>query len=132
MKTSDKIAEDCREKRERHSSFRNLDSQLSVVEKLKDEADKELANYSEELISDWIPIYYYNLALNSIVSRNRKQNYYNSNTGNFERRVIKMDPLEIEWLKFLIQIRHIQIHNGGIVDKKIYGSDAIILTSKSL
>lgn len=153
MKSSDKIAEESLKNWERHNPFRNLYFQLSLVEKLTDEADKELANHSiGSTISDW-SILYYNLALNSIVSSlefffrelvlndyildsQQKSKYYNKTTGRFtsfqrydnigeflqnEFKIdleTKITPLEVEWIRYIVMMRHVLTHNGGIVDKR--------------
>lgn len=153
MKSSDKIAEESLKNWKRHNPFRNLYFQLSLVEKLTDEADKELENYSiGSTIPDW-PILYYNLSLNSIVSSlefffrdlvlndyildsQQKSKYYNKTTGKFIsfqryyeiekflRNEFKIDletkitPLEVEWIQYILMVRHVLTHNGGIVDKK--------------
>lgn len=156
MKSSDKVAKEFRKNWERHHPFRNLNFQLSLVERLRDEADKELANYPiGAAVPEWV-ILYYDLALNRIVSSfefffrelvlneyilnsTQKSNYYKKTTGRFKKpngnfqnydsirkfliNEFKIDietvmkPLEIEWLKYIVMIRHILTHNGGIVDK---------------
>lgn len=155
MRSSEEITKEFRERWERHDPFRNIASQLSLIEKLKDEADRELEKYQiGTAIPDWT-LLYYNLALNSIVSSLefffrelvlndhilnsiQKSRYYNKTTGKFVKLAgnfqnynsirdflqnefkidieTKMTPLEIEWLKLIIMIRHLLTHNGGIID----------------
>ncbi|MFQ6089684.1 MAG: hypothetical protein ACE5K0_12405 [Candidatus Methanofastidiosia archaeon] len=140
----------------KYKPFRNLEGRLSLAERLKEKADKELAKSSAQIITSWIP-FHYELVLVSVVSSfefffrelvlnkhilnsKRKSKYYSKFSGRFNKKMVnfqnydrirnflqnefkidiemKMEPLEIEWLKFIIAIRHLLVHNGGFVDKK--------------
>lgn len=84
-----------------------------------------------------LEFFFRELVLNeNILESQKKQKYYSIANGKFKgkfqnykfiRKFLHdefqidienlMTPLEIEWLKYLLMLRHIQTHNGGIIDK---------------
>lgn len=133
---------------DRHEPFRYLNFKLGLVEKLTKDSDEEAKKWVVGGPATEWAIFYYNLAVASVISgfefflrkfvdkendegkfyfKKKKryksfQNYDNVNEFLKNKFEIDLDneltPLEIDWLVLIFAIRHIITHNGEIIDEK--------------